>query len=404
MLKTDTLVNYIFGILFLLFTCFTGVPFLKYIKVFLVLILIVIAIIKREKINIEIIVILIIFVSHGVLNTFYGFIKDNPGALRTTTVYILWPILFVFFLGLFKKKDIVKIDKLFVTVFKIIIFICALQVFEGITGKTNIISTVFDGKANHYINLDKRYILISNPAINVIIFLLPYFISQALLNRKRKYVVISVIGLIIPFITGRRAMILIILASIFVFLFILIFLVRKVRKDLFLMVYKKIKFLFITGFVVSLIIIVNYSTQFVNIFIKNKTGSNTERSKQFVSLLEGFSGSPIFGEGAGAVASFSRSEALPWAYELFYISMLFHKGLLGFLLFFFALLWLMFNLINIFKNNQNQHGYHALSVLVALICFLIASATNPYIGKLDFMWVIFYPVALINAFKIVKTK
>lgn len=399
MLKIQTLTNYTFCILFLLFTCFTGVPSFKYIKVFLILLLIVIAFYKKVKINKEILVILIIFVSYGLFNTFYGILMGNPGAIRTSTVLLLWPILFVFFLGLFHKNDIIKIDKLLITVFKIIICICILQIFEGATEITNIISTIFKGTSSNFIDLKNNYVLVTNPTINVIIFILPYFISQALLNKKKKYIYLSIIGLIVPFITGRRAMILVILASISIFLFLIIFFIRKVKKDLFVRIYKKVRLLFVLGFLFLLFVITNYSTQFVNIFIKNKTGSNTERSKQLISLLEGFASNPIIGHGSGAVASVVRSVSMPWSYELFYVSILFHQGLIGFLLYLFAFLWIMFNLLKIFKDNQNELGYHVLSILVALICFLIASATNPYIAKLDYMWVLFYPIALINAFK-----
>jgi hypothetical protein len=37
-----------------------------------------------------------------------------------------------------------------------------------------------------------------------------------------------------------------------------------------------------------------------------------------------------------------------------------------------------------------------LPVLAGMTCFLIANATNPYLGKFDCLWVIFLPIALIN--------
>jgi len=36
-------------------------------------------------------------------------------------------------------------------------------------------------------------------------------------------------------------------------------------------------------------------------------------------------------------------------------------------------------------------------VLVGTTCFLLVNATNPYLWKFDSYWVIFMPVALINA-------
>jgi len=43
--------------------------------------------------------------------------------------------------------------------------------------------------------------------------------------------------------------------------------------------------------------------------------------------------SPWFGHGYGAVAHVVRSETMPWAYELQYLAMLFHTGIVGTLLY-----------------------------------------------------------------------
>ena len=35
-------------------------------------------------------------------------------------------------------------------------------------------------------------------------------------------------------------------------------------------------------------------------------------------------------------------------------------------------------------------------ILVGTTCFLIGNATNPYLAKFDYIWVIFLPVTVIN--------
>jgi len=37
-----------------------------------------------------------------------------------------------------------------------------------------------------------------------------------------------------------------------------------------------------------------------------------------------------------------------------------------------------------------------IPLITALCSFLIINATNPYLAKFDYLWVIFLPVALIN--------
>jgi len=46
----------------------------------------------------------------------------------------------------------------------------------------------------------------------------------------------------------------------------------------------------------------------------------------------------------------------------------------------------------------------AFPTLVGMISFLIGNATNPYLGKFDFMWVIFVPVLIINLYKLENRK
>jgi len=41
-------------------------------------------------------------------------------------------------------------------------------------------------------------------------------------------------------------------------------------------------------------------------------------------------------------------------------------------------------------------GQMMVPLLVGMTCFLIANATNPYLGKFDGLWTLFLPIAVIN--------
>jgi hypothetical protein len=137
-----------------------------------------------------------------------------------------------------------------------------------------------------------------------------------------------------------------------------------------------------------------YLEQIRSIFDFSDNQSNLLRAEQFDSLLKGIYDSPIFGSGAGAVASCIRSDTQPWAYELSYIAFIFHYGLLGFTIFSLGVIVL---LLNLFVNAKKQ-GIQSFefAFLTGMIAFLIANASNPYLEKFDYMWIIFIPYALLN--------
>jgi len=124
--------------------------------------------------------------------------------------------------------------------------------------------------------------------------------------------------------------------------------------------------------------------------------SATARSNQLVALMTEWANSPLLGAGHGASAAGSvRSVDQPWAYELSYAALLFHTGLVGFIAYASAVVWLYAEGIRVIRDGGARASY-MLAVLVGLTCFLIGDATNPYLEKYDLMWVIFLPVALIN--------
>jgi hypothetical protein len=130
--------------------------------------------------------------------------------------------------------------------------------------------------------------------------------------------------------------------------------------------------------------------------------SATARSNQLVALITGWANDPLLGAGHGASAAGSiRSVETPWAYELSYAALLFHTGLIGFMAYSTAVLWVYAEGLRVIRDGGARGGY-MLAVLVGLSCFLIGNATNPYLEKYDLMWVIFLPVALINYWRLAR--
>jgi O-antigen ligase len=87
----------------------------------------------------------------------------------------------------------------------------------------------------------------------------------------------------------------------------------------------------------------------------SKELSASLRAQQFKALLNEWSVNPFFGHGLGASAStIIRSEEMTWAYELSYIALLFQAGLLGFIGYSLAIIWIFYASIKIVRSQQNS--------------------------------------------------
>jgi hypothetical protein len=128
------------------------------------------------------------------------------------------------------------------------------------------------------------------------------------------------------------------------------------------------------------------------------------RRDQFVALIDGWAQSPLLGAGHGAYApSVIRSDETPWSYELTYINLLFHTGLIGMAGYIGGAAWIGLMSYRIARRGWSE----APSMVVTLVgsaSFMIANGTNPYLEKFDYIWVIFLPLAFINCYLVTRTR
>jgi hypothetical protein len=120
------------------------------------------------------------------------------------------------------------------------------------------------------------------------------------------------------------------------------------------------------------------------------------RSLQFNALIDAWAKSPVFGAGAGAAgATYVRDPSQPWAYELSYVALLYQTGLVGLLIYASGIAWIFWTGIRMIRSGHPL-GLRLFPVLIGMAAFLVGNATNPYLAKFDYLWVIFLPVAYIN--------
>jgi hypothetical protein len=120
------------------------------------------------------------------------------------------------------------------------------------------------------------------------------------------------------------------------------------------------------------------------------------RASQFQRLTEAWLEAPLLGKGFGAtIPEFVRSEEMPWAFELSYMALLFNAGLVGALAYALGIMSIFGVGLYIVRFGGSL-GRLLLPVLLGSGSFLIANATNTYLLKFDYEWVIFLPLAFVN--------
>ncbi len=384
------------------------------ILIFLLLVLFVVSVIKRGYIYIHRSIFLwtSFFITIGFFFTFYGFVRNNPGALNVSTVYVIWPAVYTLLItGICSEQRIEGLMRVMVisTIFIGLYSFLFVFHFSGFLPEYFYIAIYDNDKTG--ISFSDGVVEISIPSMASLLFLVPFLIAVLLTWPKSIEFPVSrhwlwfalVIGLVIVILSGRRALQLVVVFSPLIVLFHNFFSRRYLQKVDRLLVFKFLVgiFIIITGVFILLQVVYDYSLNnafdiFVAGFDFSHDTSASARSEQFFALLNGWSENVLFGSGFGATALGSlRSDTQAWAYELSYLALLFHTGLFGFLAYFSGVFWIYFMGIRMIRSGDKV-GLYMLPVLVGTTSFLIGNASNPYLSKYDFLWVIFLPVALIN--------
>ncbi|WP_457636422.1 O-antigen ligase family protein [Persephonella sp.] len=361
---------------------------------------------------------LIWFISLSIGNffIFWGVVNSNPGAISSITVIILWPMLYLLLTGFIHKMQFFDLINKVLIFLSFVIPVYGLYYLLGNAGviPSNLFINIFPENLLQGVGLYEGYVETSLPNLVSLFFLGPFVLANFMIekNTKKKifYGLVFLFIITIALLSGRRALVLILLMSFFIIFFLILGIKNKVIK-------RQLMHSFIRRSVFSILLIVvsfigiNYFYP-INIytlverirlalsFSSSTDPSTVARYEQFFALIEGFSENPLFGQGFGAVASVIRNEAQPWAYELFYVALLFHTGLIGISVYALLTLWIVWQGVKILNNYTNIK--YMLPYLAGMISFLLGSASNPYLTKFDYMWVIFIPVMYINYYLLNK--
>jgi hypothetical protein len=350
--------------------------------------------------------------SSVVVSVFYialGVYFNAPGAIAVSTVYLIWPILYLFFIGVFSDMEYYRDLPKVIIVGTFLVTAILIGLVLETAGLTSIPFSGFLGKDTCSVAIYDGGFMVSTLNVSTFIFAIPFLMTHVLLPAElsslsrgwRKFTwLVLVLSIGMMAFTGRRALYLDILATpIFIFVFVML---SRLRKEF---NFKKFIILLLFLFIIPLSLVVLFGSSIsdrVNDFLLAFDSDMVnrgfaDRNEQAHALMNGLLQSPVFGHGHGSFSAASiRDIDQPWAYELSYLALLYQVGLFGFAVYSFCILWLFYMLVRMLRKRVVQPS-EILPWLVATSAFLAANATNPYLAKFDYLWVIFMPVAILNS-------
>ena len=347
------------------------------------------------------------FVTISSIFILYGIYNNNPGAYDAIEIYVIYPIFYLFLISYIKNFNILKklIDVLMISSIFIFIYISlfAVSVKFGFFNQSifGMASVVLDASTNGNLK-------IFAPFITSLMFIIPLNITLLLDKKQNVYskkflFIILIMNLISAYFAQRDALYLVIFLS-----FTLIsFSHNKIRKQF--RVFLKNNIIF---FIIGIMLMFYFSEYTSQLFDKISLGfdfssvnakSAYQRYLQFYQLLNGWSKQPFFGTGFGGVlqSGFIRNKEYPWAFELSYLALLFHTGIIGIISYLILFIYSFKKILKIINQNfQNSALYR--SVYIGTLSALIATATNPYLFSFDNLWMLFAPLSIVNIYYIEK--
>ncbi len=337
-----------------------------------------------------------------------GAINSAPGALRVGTVYVLWPILFLFFMGMLSEAKQLHAFMNVIVIGAIAVALMAMMLVADYLFNLGLGMSDLLEAQGAILSISDGVIEYQLFNMTTAIYALPFLLGGLLMPRiwspfKGRWRTVAWLALALVVITllisGRRAFWLTAAMSPLIVWGLLR--ISGMQTNIGGSTIKGVG----VGVVTLIVTIPLFDIELLRILEDFRSGfdfsdanniSAYYRREQFYALLSGWTESPLLGAGLGASASGSiRNEGQPWAYEMTYLALLYQTGMAGILIYGAAVAWIFFNGVLIMRRIPESSGF-LVPTLSALACFLLANATNPYLQKFDYLWTLFLPIAVLN--------
>lgn len=352
----------------------------------------------------------------GTLFAFIGAINGGPGALAVLTTYLVWPVAFTMLLGILHDPGLLtRVDQIFaVSSMLIAVYILLFSLSMAGFISPTWVPRIYD-EAQSGFSVGEGYVEVSVRQLASLLFLGPYFLALYVawprehkppISKAWMLLILGACAIVSAF-GGRRALLLALLTGAVFTMTLVCFQPTSQRRAS----RRQLNSLALYLFAILAIAVLSFSYYF-NFdslayldFLLTGLDFDSDRSAvarrdQLNILINGWADRPFFGYGQGtSVHGLLRSATHPWAYELSYVALLFHTGLVGFACYAGGIVWIVWQGLRLIRAGGTISA-HMLAALVGMLSFLTGNATNPYLEKFDFMFVIFYPTALINLYRL----
>lgn len=356
----------------------------------------------------------------GLFFCIQGLIQGAPGALRVTTVYVLYPLLYLAFVAGASTHELLRglLKTLVVATVAI-----GIYTFQFILTSAEILPE------NLYIELDlgqaivfyKGFVEFNTWAVATLIYLVPFAAAALMLWPDKKTRVLHpelprmpisrfwlwvalLLGILLVLLSGRRALLGVVMLAPLISIFLQRYLPvsrRSSAKRVAIRAFTGLTVVTVGGF---LYLQFQYEVDLKAMWEMFTAGFDAStdlsagiRREQFKNLVASWAEVPLLGAGHGASAEAIRIATDPWSYELQYLALLFHVGLIGSAFYAASVFWTYRVGFRVIRQG-GVLSYYMIPILAGTTCFLLAQATNPYLAKYDFIWILFLPLIPINLY------
>jgi O-antigen ligase len=368
---------------------------------------------RRLRVNRRILLLSLAYAGAGLFWVGVGVVQHAPGALRMSPVFVLWPLVYTLLISGADDDTLAKSGRVLLGA---ALIICAYSLLFVLTGIHLLPSSWFvDLNQDARIGIYPGFMQFNLSSLTTLLFLVPYLVAvQATKPRLgigtwRDGLVWSALAasaLVAAFSLRRSLIVLVVLSPVIALILLVAVSDARINFRLRRVVVIAAVMAALMGLGVSAVALVTTGKPTDNkTFVANAAsgfdlagGSQvgaTERRDQFWALIDGWRQHPILGAGLGATVSLRRSVDQPWAYELVYVDLLFQTGVVGFLVYTAGIGWIYWQCVKATRRTPDLIP-RLLPVLAGTTGFLIANATDPYLAKFDYLWVLFLPIAYLN--------
>jgi O-antigen ligase len=367
----------------------------------------------KLHINREVAFVTLTVAAAGMFFSLEGLILNAPGAMKQAQVFVFWPCIYLLWLSLTNS------ERYLTRVHWLMIFATAFLGAYGAWLTLDTFGMVPHSQFLSFLAFDERVGVtltegipgMKYPGMNSLAYLLPFAVAGVISypKRSRKLQALTWVAIIstvfVVIISGRRGTQLATIAGLFFAVVLWKIQPLSQRNES-----RKIIGWSMFAGILALVAIFLYVTlilrlDWFNIAQRVQAGFNFSgstglsagaRRDQFRELMGLWSERPLLGWGLGAQGHrVIRDPAMPWAYELSYVAMLFQAGIVGVLFYLAGILWIFWRGVQVIRSG-GLPGRLMLPNLVGLFSYLIANATNPYFARFDGLWAVFVPIAIVN--------